>query len=121
MLKINRAETFPLEVSFCWPDKKNPQLDGTVTAHVRLLDEKDRETELEAAREKGGTLSEFRVVVPRIDGIPGDDGKALEGDALFEFLAKSKYGPTIVNNITAELSEHQAQGKARTSWRSRPR
>lgn len=121
MLKIKKAETFPLEVNFCWPSKQNAQLEGSVTAHVRLLDEKERETELEAARKTGDTLAEFRVLVPRIEGIPDDEGKPLDGDALFEWLAKSKYGPTIINSITAELVEHQTQGKARTSWRSRSR
>ena len=118
MLKINKAETFPLEVAFCWPSKKDPQLEGTVTAHVRLLEEKEREEQMEAARQTGKTLAEFRVLVPRIDGIPGDDGQMLEGDALFEWLAASKYGGTIISSITAELLEHQREGKARTSWRS---
>ena len=120
-LKIKTAETFPLEVNFCWPSKQAAQLEGSVTAHVRLLDEKERETELEAARKSGDTLAEFRVLVPKIEGIPDDDGRPLDGDALFEWLAKSKYGPTIINSITAELVEHQTQGKARTSWRSRSR
>lgn len=118
MLKIKKAETFPLEVSFCWPSKKDAQLDGTVTAHVRLFDEKEREEAIEAAAKSDEPLATLRALVPRIEGIALDDGKALEGDEVFEFLKNSRYGAAIIGAITAELQEHQQQGKARTSWRS---
>jgi len=111
-LKIKTAETFPLEVNFCWPSKQNPQLEGSVTAHVRLLDEKERETELEAARKTGDTLAEFRVLVPRIEGIPDDDGKPLDVKTVWDTPNTIKSSKAAATDEAVEVDDDDAASKS---------
>lgn len=121
-LKINRVDAIPVQVKLFYPPETGSVLNGTVTPHFAFKSQaKLDKLQAEVA---DGTIThqaQFRQLVPRIDGIPGADGKDLEGDAVYAFLEEDDLGALIKSAVFSEYLAAISEGRAKNSKTSRGR
>lgn len=98
-------ETFKQDVHVAIPPE-NPVIEGYITVHYRVKS-KDEVAELNARNLTDEDY--FKIIVDRIDGMGGDDGNPLAGDAAIEEALHGKYSmylvPAIVRKYWSQYNE----------------
>jgi hypothetical protein len=119
MLQIIKSAAIKVTVAILFPEE-NPVVRGTVKCEYVYHTQAQLNQIRDDFEDKKISAEEmFRKYVKSVDGIPGEDGQPLVGDAAFEWLETHEYGVIIRAAILKDYNSWVSEGRAKNSNRSR--
>lgn len=113
MLTVKKVDAIQVPVQIAIPEK-NPVVRGSITCgYIFYNEESFKRVRDEIAEQKLSNLDALKKYVRSIDGIPGDDGHPLTGDAAFEWLQSHEYGGLIMSAIIKDYFSWLQEGRAK--------
>jgi hypothetical protein len=118
MLRLKRVNTVPVRVEIAIGEGRDA-IRGHVTAHA-IIRSKD-EMKAIAERDWNDDAEFIRYCYERVDGLEGDNGEPLEGDAAFAEILTGPFSMYLTSALSRAYVEQYSDAHVGNSKRSRSR